>query len=135
MIEFTVYDKISGRILSTGYCPEDHYEFQGAGNSIAKGNYPNNKYYWENGFKEIPVKPNFGFYNFDYDTKQWELDSKQTIQKNKEKRRSLLIGSDWTQLPDVTLTQTQKETWVIYRQQLRDMTEQDYLNSNFPIIP
>lgn len=39
------------------------------------------------------------------------------IQRNK-----LLIDCDWTQLPDSPLTIEKKEEWVIYRQQLRDIT-------------
>jgi hypothetical protein len=35
-------------------------------------------------------------------------------------RNSLLLGSDWTQLPDVRIAN--KEAWENYRQQLRDIT-------------
>jgi hypothetical protein len=38
-------------------------------------------------------------------------------------RNYLLQQSDWTQLPDSPLTQTQKSQWATYRQQLRDMPE------------
>ncbi len=36
-------------------------------------------------------------------------------------RDDLLLRSDWTQLPDVSLTEEQKEAWSVYRQQLRDL--------------
>lgn len=36
-------------------------------------------------------------------------------------RGILLMESDWTQLPDVSLTQEQRDAWSIYRQQLRDL--------------
>lgn len=36
-------------------------------------------------------------------------------------RDSLLMQSDWTQLPDVSLTEEQKSAWSVYRQQLRDL--------------
>lgn len=42
------------------------------------------------------------------------------------KRDTLLLASDWTQLPDVP--QATKDLWVAYRQALRDVTEQ----SGFP---
>jgi len=38
-------------------------------------------------------------------------------------RNELLMQSDWTQLPDVQLSEEQKESWRIYRQHLRDLPE------------
>ena len=43
-------------------------------------------------------------------------------------RSFLLFQSDWTQLPDNQLTQTEINLWREYRQQLRDIT----LQSGFP---
>lgn len=43
-----------------------------------------------------------------------------TALRNERNRR--LSASDWTQLPDVKLTETQKEAWAVYRQALRDIT-------------
>ena len=40
------------------------------------------------------------------------------------KRSALLQGSDWTQLPDVPLTDEQKAAWATYRQELRDIPQQ-----------
>lgn len=45
-------------------------------------------------------------------------------------RDSLLMQSDWTQLPDVALTAEQKAAWAVYRQQLRDLTD----NPAFPDV-
>jgi len=39
-------------------------------------------------------------------------------------RDSLLKSSDWTQLPDVALTAEDQRDWAVYRQQLRDITDQ-----------
>lgn len=36
-----------------------------------------------------------------------------------------LSKSDWTQLPDAPLTNSEKSEWAEYRQSLRDVTEQD----------
>lgn len=36
-------------------------------------------------------------------------------------RNQLLIGTDWTQVPDSPLTDAKKAEWATYRQQLRDM--------------
>jgi len=38
-------------------------------------------------------------------------------------RDRLLAESDWTQMPDSPLTESQKSSWATYRQSLRDMTE------------
>lgn len=134
MIAFTVYDETTGRVLSTGLCPEAQLEFQGAGHSVAIGDYPSDKYYWDGEFKPLPEKPD-GFYRFDYTTKQWVEDTTQTILLNKPKRNAKLAASDWTQLPDVPLTEVQKQAWATYRQKLRDMTEDDLINGNFPNKP
>lgn len=44
--------------------------------------------------------------------------------KIRAKRNALIAASDWTQLPDAPLTDAQKAAWQIYRQALRDVTEQ-----------
>lgn len=52
----------------------------------------------------------------------------------RRRRNSLLVASDWTQLPDVPLAT--KEAWAVYRQQLRDITDQpDPFNVVWPIPP
>ena len=38
-------------------------------------------------------------------------------------RNELLMRSDWTQLPNADLTESQKEAWETYRQALRDLPE------------
>lgn len=42
------------------------------------------------------------------------------------RRQALLTESDWTQLPDVPVN---KESWAVYRQALRDITDQE----NYPL--
>lgn len=51
------------------------------------------------------------------------------------KRDSLLVASDWTQLPDVPASTTEK--WLEYRQALRDITEQVGFPENveWPVAP
>jgi hypothetical protein len=43
----------------------------------------------------------------------------------KARRNGLLSASDWTQLPDVSLTTEMKQAWAVYRQALRDITSQE----------
>lgn len=52
-------------------------------------------------------------------------------------RAALLQGSDWTQLPDVPLTEEQKAAWATYRQELRDIPQQPGYPTNvvWPVAP
>lgn len=52
----------------------------------------------------------------------------------KSQRNTLLASCDWTQLPDVPLTTSQKIEWQIYRQSLRDITD-TYANPDDVIFP
>lgn len=45
------------------------------------------------------------------------------------KRNELLSNSDWTQLLDANLTESEKQSWVTYRQELRDLTDR----AEFPL--
>ena len=37
------------------------------------------------------------------------------------KRNTALKSTDWTQLPDASLTEAQRQAWAAYRQALRDL--------------
>lgn len=51
-------------------------------------------------------------------------------------RNFRLAMSDWTQLPDAPLTNTETANWASYRQALRDITNQaDPFNINWPVSP
>lgn len=52
-------------------------------------------------------------------------------------RDALLQESDWTQLPDVPMTDELRDQWRVYRQDLRDITSQPGFpnNINWPIKP
>jgi len=51
-------------------------------------------------------------------------------------RNRLLAATDWTQMPDVPLTQAERDAWKAYRQALRDLpaslTDDDVLSGNIP---
>ena len=42
----------------------------------------------------------------------------------RDERNAKLAACDWTQLDDTPLTNTQKQAWATYRQELRDITAQ-----------
>lgn len=132
MKSFTIVN-IQGKILSTGVCQAETFNDQVSGTDrIFEGLYPDDKYYWDNEFIEFPPKPEGIGYEFNYETKQWELDKQIIIDRNRTRRNSLLQASDWTQNNDSPLTTEKKQEWAVYRQKLRDMTEQDFIDGNFP---
>ena len=58
----------------------------------------------------------------------------------RQRRNGLLSSSDWTQLPDTTLTNAEKTAWMNYRTELRNITNGlttvEQVNSvAFPVKP
>jgi hypothetical protein len=75
--------------------------------------------YWKDGAwqaREANTKPYYVWKDY-----KWELDSDALWVEIRRERDNLLILSDWTQLPDCTLTNVQINDWKIYRQSLRDV--------------
>jgi hypothetical protein len=102
-------------------------DFDGGGNLIHSLNgisdwkdYPENKY-WDSGWKEKPTKPEGGYYN--WTLQGWVFDSQRFMSDVREKRNNLLGSSDWTRLDDTGLSEESKSAWAVYRQELRDITE------------
>lgn len=57
-------------------------------------------------------------------------------QQARDRRNALLRSSDWTQLTDNVLTETQRTEWADYRQQLRDLPEQpEFPENEWPVPP
>ena len=51
-------------------------------------------------------------------------------------RNQLIANTDWTQLPDADLANTETANWASYRQALRDITTQsDPFNIEWPVSP
>lgn len=54
----------------------------------------------------------------------------------RQQRDALLRGSDWTQMPDTPLSGPQRDAWVTYRQQLRDLpATEGWPAITWPIAP
>lgn len=85
----------------------------------------------------MPPKPS-AHHTFDHSAKQW-LDSRTPATEwpnVRIKRNDLLRASDWTQLPDSPASAQQKQKWVVYRQALRDITNQaDPFTITWPTTP
>ena len=57
---------------------------------------------------------------------------KETIRNRiREDRNKLLAQSDWSQLPDNSLTAEERNEWVQYRQQLRDLPSRLKINTSY----
>lgn len=125
MKNFTIYKTDTGQITKTGFGNEisiqlsidqDESVLYVESNCLTQ--------YVSNGnIIDFPPKPN-GSYVFNYTTKQWDPDFDQQSYLVKQKRDKLLYESDWTQIPNNSLTPEVQQEWAIYRQELRDVTSQ-----------
>ena len=62
------------------------------------------------------------------------------MQDLRAKRNKALADSDWTQLPDVGFNAAERNAWMVYRQALRDITNnietaEQAKSINFPAKP
>lgn len=127
------YDLSSGRIVQEAYS----LSLNGLPYVIADKpeGFGAKAYVQNNTLVEMPIQPS-EYDVFDYQTKQWFDPRTPETQWPivKQQRDKLLQASDYTQLPDVPLTD--KTAWATYRQQLRDITLQsDPFNIVWPIAP
>lgn len=135
-MNFTIYNKISGKITVSGSCQDlsiqpllnDEEIIPVASNS-------ENQYVKDGVIFDMPLKPN-KFYTFDYITKQW-IDTRTSETQwvvIRAERNQRLQATDWTQLADIP--QETKVLWEPYRQALRDVTTQpDPFNIVWPTTP
>ena len=81
----------------------------------------------------LPESTGEGF-KFNYETRQWVADPDGAWATVRSRRDGLLVGCDWTQLPDIPTSI--RQAWAIYRQSLRDITLQpDPFNLVWPSKP
>ena len=119
--EYTIYKTSSGNIVSGGITNSELAQIIiESDESIIEGNYGIDKYKIVDG---KAVSQTVDFWN-----------------AVRTERNSLLISSDWTQLPDSALSDTKKTEWATYRQSLRDVPANNSSAStradvNFPTEP
>ena len=125
MIDYVVYNPTSGEIIAAGTCPKGMEHLQAPeGYRVAEGTAQAGLAYVDTVTREIHscgLKPS-SFHFFDFTTKQWVLNAILLENDVRTRRNTLLLASDWTQLPDVP-SET-KDQWAKYRQLLRDITDQ-----------
>jgi len=137
-MNYTVYKKDTGEIVNNLFCNNISQQQIPESQDYIEGSYSHDFYYIEN--KKpifISLKPEGKYYVFNFNTKEWVLDSNLAIKDVLPKRSNLLYLSDWTQLPNGPLTQQQQEAWAVYRQELRDIPQQSGYPFNvvFPTPP
>lgn len=59
-----------------------------------------------------------------FKVKQWMENPEAVKASLRPERNRLLAASDWTQLNDTTLPEETLAAWVVYRQDLRDLTDE-----------
>jgi hypothetical protein len=132
--KYTLFDKSTGQVFCGGdtSIPEDlETDTCGVliGQAFTSGYITNGVHF------DLPQRPS-EYSIFDYCTKQWvDPRTKETqwrLVRSERDRR--LQASDWTQLPDAPIAT--KDAWAVYRQALRDITEQpDPFNIVWPVPP
>lgn len=138
-MNYTIYDKATGRINREVYCRDDQIaqQYDASTEAALEGQYSDTVYYIDNG-AAIPIPPSPGeWYDFDFVTKQWVPDSTRAASAALRKRGILLANTDWTQIPNGPLSQAKQQEWAVYRQELRDITQQPGYPFNivWPIAP
>lgn len=117
----------AGRIVRKGVAPENmiHLQVPHENESFHVGSCNGATHYRNEEFLTQPPKPSLA-HDWDEANFVWVLNEARKLEIAavgvRAKRDALLAQSDWTQLPDVPIADN--EAWAVYRQALRDITEQ-----------
>jgi hypothetical protein len=135
MQSFIAYSKGTGEVLFSGTSDRPELLENDLTSILLGEEKVEEGYITDSIYYPLPDKPSI-HHVFDYTTKTWvdprtpETEWPQV----RAQRNQLLQQSDWTQLPDVPIAT--KEAWAVYRQQLRDVTDQpDPFNIVWPTAP
>ena len=63
------------------------------------------------------------YYYWDMQNEIWQYSSEALYSLIRQQRDMRLFQCDWTQMPDSPLTENKKQEWAVYRQQLRDLPQ------------
>ena len=76
------------------------------------------------GLSQIKVVKNDNEYKVEYDPEKDMIEIENLRKEDiREKRNKLLAESDWTSMPDIPLSDEKRNEWKVYRQELRDITD------------
>lgn len=129
MKKITIYKVDTGEIQRVVTCPDDSIEFQlQSGEAVVEGD-----------SNDVTQKVVDGVI-VDKDELSDEEKNVIAVKELRRRRNSLLKSTDWTQLVDSPLSDSDKTTWATYRQALRDLPENnanitDISNVEFPDMP
>jgi hypothetical protein len=96
---------------------------------------------------EVGLSEGQGIIEGDYQPNDYKIVNGEAIQRTdnvleilRNKRNELLNESDWTQVNDCPLSDSKKQEWATYRQELRDLPFTEQATDNiadviFPTIP
>ena len=96
---------------------------------------------------EVVLSEGQGIIEGDYQPNDYKIVNGEAIQRTdnvleilRNKRNELLNESDWTQVNDCPLSDSKKQEWATYRQELRDLPFTEQATDNiadviFPTIP
>ena len=96
---------------------------------------------------EVGLSEGQGIIEGDYQPNNYKVVNGEAIQRTdnvleilRNKRNELLNESDWTQVNDCPLSDSKKQEWATYRQELRDLPSSHQATNNiadviFPTIP
>lgn len=96
---------------------------------------------------EVGLSEGQGIIEGDYQPNDYKIVNGEAIQRTdnvleilRNKRNELLNESDWTQVNDCPLSDSKKQEWATYRQELRDLPSSQQATDNiadviFPTIP
>lgn len=82
----------------------------------------NTKYRKNNEWRTRIPKPG-EYYYWDMQNEIWQYSSEALYSLIRQQRDARLYACDWTQLADSPLTESKKQEWSVYRQQLRDLPQ------------
>jgi len=86
---------------------------------------------WDFEREEWTTRPSLPSDFHTWENGRWNFQSEPFWDAMKKRRNFLLTESDWSQLPDAPLTESEKQQWRTYRQQLRDIPA---ANANATVI-
>jgi hypothetical protein len=134
---YITYDPSTGRIITSGFTQKS--AIVSLSNTILLDSEidPEAYYVVSGKIQPLPINPNLGpYYEFDYIEKTWKYNRNRALADIVAVRNTLLQSSDWTQIYDVPMSDESRSAWQIYRQALRDITNQEDLsNIIWPILP
>lgn len=130
MIKFAFCDPESGEIRSIVTPAEDNaYEEGVEYNGVVAYTIPHNTnnaeaihtlYRKDGAWATKTPQPSF-FHVWKGEELGWELDTEGFWASVRQKRNHFLASTDWTQIPDSPLSESDKEAWRVHRQELRDV--------------